>query len=212
LNGDVTADQAISLTLASDTADPIRWCRETPQGLLLGTDGGEWVIAEANTTDPFGPGNVRATPQSSYGTRAIAPIKVQQSVLFVQRGGRKLRESIWGIDTESTKSRDVTVLSDHITRRPASRQMCFQQEPRSTLWATRYDGVMLSFTYNNEQDVYGWHRHPVGGNGLVESVVSIPSPDGSQDDLWMIVRRRSPASRSATSNGSTRATPRARTW
>jgi hypothetical protein len=188
LNGDVTADQAIFATLASDTADPIRWCRETPQGILLGTDGGEWLVAEANNTDPFGPGNVRATFQSAYGSRAIAPIKVQQSLLFVQRGGRKLRESIWGIDTETTKSRDVTVLSDHITRSGIT-SMCFQQEPRSTLWATRYDGVMLSFTYNNEQDVYGWHRHPVGGNGLVECVVSIPSPDGSQDDLWMIVRR-----------------------
>jgi hypothetical protein len=38
--------------------------------------------------------------------------------------------------------------------------------------------------------VYGWHPHPVGGAGLVESVVSIPSPDGNQDDLWMIVRRQ----------------------
>jgi hypothetical protein len=37
----------------------------------------------------------------SYGSRPIAPVKVQHSVLFVQRGGRKLRESIWGIDTEA---------------------------------------------------------------------------------------------------------------
>ena len=188
LNGDVTADQGISLTLASDTADPIRWVREVPHGLLVGTDGGEWLIAEANITDPFGPGNVRATPQSSYGTRAIAPVKVQQSVLYVQRGGRKLREAIWGWDTETIKSRDVTVLSDHVMRTGVT-SMAFQQEPRSTLWATRFDGMLLSFTYNNEQDVYGWHRHPVGGAGIVDCVASIPSPNGDQDDLWMIVRR-----------------------
>jgi hypothetical protein len=64
--------------------------------------------------------------------------------------------------------------------------MAFQQEPRQTLWSTRKDGSLLSFTYDVEQDVYGWHRHPLGGNAFAECVCSIPSPDGQSDDLWLI--------------------------
>jgi hypothetical protein len=37
--------------------------------------------------------------------------------------------------------------------------------------------------------VAGWHRHPIGGEGLAESVAVIPSPDGARDDVWLIVRR-----------------------
>jgi hypothetical protein len=65
----------------------------------------------------------------------------------------------------------------------------YQQEPHSIVWAVRSDGLLLGFTFNREQDVLGWHRHPVGGDGIVECVESIPNPNGTQDDLWMIVRR-----------------------
>ena len=66
--------------------------------------------------------------------------------------------------------------------------MAYQQEPHNILWCVRDDGELLGFTYNREQDVLGWHRHIIG-NGVVESIQHIPSPDGTQDDLWMIVRR-----------------------
>jgi hypothetical protein len=187
-NGEVTDDQAVTLTLASDTADPIRWARETPQGLLVGTDGGEWLIEEADSSLPFSATNAHARRQSAYGTRPIRPVAAQSAILYVQRGGRKVREAMWTIETESIRSRDVTALSEHITQTGIT-SMAFQQEPRSTLWATRKDGLLIAFTYNAEQDVYGWHRHPVGGDGDADCVCSIPSPDGDQDDLWMIVRR-----------------------
>jgi hypothetical protein len=191
-NGDVTAEQAISVTLSSDTADAILWARETSRGLLVGTAGGEWLIAETVATDPLGPGNIQAVPQAAYGSRGMAPVKVQHAVLYMQRGGRKLREAIWAWDTDTVKSRDLTVLSDHITQTGLT-QMAFQQEPRNTLWCTRKDGLLLSFTYNSEQDVYGWHRQPLGagsgGSAQVESICVIPAPDGDQDDLYLIVRR-----------------------
>lgn len=187
-NGDVTDDQAITVSLASDTADSIRWARETPNGLLVGTDGGEWLVDEADTSAPLSPSNIRARRQSAYGTRPIQPVSVQSAILYVQRGGRKLREAMWALESESIKSRDVTVLSEHITEGGIT-SLAFQQEPRSTLWATRADGELLSFTYNLEQDVYGWHRHPMGGEGVADCVASIPSPDGNQDDLWVIVHR-----------------------
>lgn len=185
LNNEVTADQAIILQIASDTADPVRWMRETAQGLLVGTDGGEFLIAESNPNDVLSADNVRCAKQTSYGSRAMAPIGVEHAVLFVQRGGRKLREAIYDTLSETVKSRDLTVLSEHITRGGIT-TMAFQQEPRCTMWLTRQDGSLLSFTYNVEQDVYGWHRHPLGNGAVAECVISIPSPDGQSDDLWMI--------------------------
>jgi len=86
------------------------------------------------------------------------------------------------------KSSDLTVLADHITAGGIV-DITYQQEPHNIVWAVRGDGVLLGFTYNREQDVLGWHRHVIGGNGIVENIEHIPNPSGTQDDLWMIVRR-----------------------
>jgi hypothetical protein len=49
--------------------------------------------------------------------------------------------------------------------------------------------VLVGFTWNNEEQVKGWHRHQIGGGGKVETVAVIPKPDNTGDQLWMVVRR-----------------------
>lgn len=50
-------------------------------------------------------------------------------------------------------------------------------------------GDLIALTFNQEQTIVGWHRHPLGGGARVESIAVIPSPDGANDELWMIVAR-----------------------
>ena len=49
------------------------------------------------------------------------------------------------------------------------------------------DGNLVGFTFNEEQQVIAWHRHPM--IGALETIACIPSPNGNQDDLWMVVNR-----------------------
>jgi len=45
-------------------------------------------------------------------------------------------------------------------------------------------------TYDRQQEVVGWHRHELGGTAAyVESVATIPHPDGDSDQVWLVVRR-----------------------
>jgi hypothetical protein len=57
----------------------------------------------------------------------------------------------------------------------------------------RADGVLISVTYDKDQDVTGWAAHD-GFDGFVESVATIPDTDS--DQLWLVVKR--------TINGSTK--------
>lgn len=47
----------------------------------------------------------------------------------------------------------------------------------------------MGLSYERSEDVVGWHRHRLGGAGVVESVAVIPGPDGARDDLWVVARR-----------------------
>jgi len=43
------------------------------------------------------------------------------------------------------------------------------------------NGALIGFTFNEEQGVTAWHRHPM--IGAVEAIACIPAPNKSQDDL-----------------------------
>jgi len=186
-SGEIAPDQAITIEIASDTVNDVQWLIPS-DGLLIGTSGGEFVCNELTTDEVFGPGNVKIAEQSQYGSRSVLPVRVGNAVLFVQRAGRKLRELQYQFANDRFASTDLTVLSEHITETGIT-DLIYQQEPHSIIWGCKSDGELVGFTFNRNQEVLGWHRHPVGGDGSVECMEAIPSPDGTQDDLWMIVRR-----------------------
>lgn len=194
-SGDVLADSAIRVTIASGQVDPIRWLDADARGLLAGTSGGEFVISAITTTEPFGPTNIQVQPQSTYGSAAVQPARVGAAALFVTRSRQRLREMVFRFEADRYVAPDMTALARHIGKGGIV-ELAYQQEPDAIVWAARADGVLLGFSYDREQDAAGWHRHPLGGAGIVESVATIPSPDATRDDLWLLVKR--------TINGTTR--------
>ena len=193
-SGQVVADRAIQVTISSDQVNTVQWLAPT-QSLLIGTSGAEFACSENTTNEAFAPGNVKIEKQTSEGSRSVAPVGVGYSTLMVQRSGRKVKELSYNFQQNGYVSNDLSVLAEHITR-GGILQTAWHKEPYVAMWAVRADGVLLGFTFNKEQDVLGWHRHILGGSGIVESVCVIPAPDRTRDELWMIVKR--------TINGSTK--------
>lgn len=185
IDGAITADSGFERTIASDRVNTIRWL-SPGDVLLVGTLGDEWAFTESTTTDPFGPANCKTKRQSTYGSNRVAPIRVGSDTLFVQKAGRKVRAMAFRFEEDGFESPDVSVFSEHITK-PGIIDLAFAQEPYSIVWCVRSDGVLVGLTFDREQDVVAWHRHPFS-DGIVESVESIPAPDGSRDDVWVIVR------------------------
>ena len=192
VTGLLTADMAFRFTLSGP--NPVQWMRADRQ-LIVGTTKGEFAIGPLNANAAAGPGNLQGPPQSFHGSIAAQPVQVGSKTLFVQRAGRKIREAGYDFQVDRYVANDTTVRAEHITRSGVT-QLAYQQEPFSLIWAVRADGVLLSFTYSEEQDVRGWSRHILGGTSdaagtatIVESVACIPDPSGQSDQLWLSVKR-----------------------
>jgi len=185
--GQVTADAAIVVTLVSGKINDVQWMTGDDE-LLCGTAGGEFVIGELTNGNPIGPGNVRSRLISQYGSRSIPPIKNGNGQLFIQRAGLKAREISYDSLNLKYASTDATILANHITRSGVV-NVAFTQEPVPVVWVLLADGSLIGYTWSAEQDVRAWHRHPVGGNGFVESMAVIPAIEGDRDELWLCVRR-----------------------
>lgn len=192
--GVITADMSISILTQSDQVNNIRWM--TPyDSLIVGTAGGEFAVQPITTNQVFGPENVTAPQVSAFGSKSIMPVRVSNTVLFVQRSGLKLRDIVYDFLSNKFESKDKTVLSEHVSQSGIN-QLAFQQEPFSIVWMTLANGKLIGFTFNKEQEVEGWHPHKIGGSAVVEAISTIAAPAADRDDLWMICKR--------TVNGSTK--------
>ena len=185
--GQVTADMAITVTLVSGKINDVQWMA-ADKDLVAGTAGGEFAIGELTNGEPLGPANKRSRLISAFGSRGIPPIKNVESLLFIQRSGLKARETFFDFGSDGYKSSDTTVLAEHITASGIT-QMAFAADPDQVVWCIRADGALLGFTWNNEQSVRGWHRHPIGGSGVVESIAVMPAAEGDRSELWLVVKR-----------------------
>jgi len=184
-------DDAISINVAADSNTTLLWC-VSARVLLFGTPGGEMKASADSINAVITPSNVQTRFETRYGCADISPVAVAGAWLFVQRQGRKLRELKYDFSSDGYQARDLTVRADHILNSGIV-QMAYQQEPYSLIWACRADGALVALTYQADESVLGWHRHPLGGNfegglAVVESVASIPGVNG-YDELWLSVKR-----------------------
>jgi hypothetical protein len=157
--------------------------------LSVGTAGGEFIVSQGDQNSPLSPTNTRVVRQTTFGSAAVTPPQVGNSVLFLQRANRKVREYVYQFESDAYTAPDLAILSEHITEGGIV-DMAYQQEPDSIVWLVRRDGVLVGMTYERAQDVVGWHRHIIGGaDAKVESVAVIPNTTGSRDDLWAVIQR-----------------------
>lgn len=196
--GEVTADMGISITLSSGQINDIQWLLPD-KDLIAGTAAGEFSIGELSNGDALGPSNIRAVLQSEYGSKSIQPVKNGSSILFMQRAGIKAREFFYSMGNDGYSSSDAAIMSEHITygngRTINTRgdkmfgvtQMAFVQEPDPIIWMLRTDKQLIGFTWSNEQEVKGWHRHVTDGE--IESIAAIPAVEGDREELWLCVKR-----------------------
>ena len=179
------ADAALEYAIATNKVNVIRWLQPS-RDLIVGTGGGEFKVGRPQG-EPLTPSNVMVTQQTTYGSWTIPPIQVGNAILFAQRARRKLREFSYQYQSDGYIAPDMTLLAEHITA-GYLKDMDYQQEPDSIVWACTSTGSLLSMTYERPEDVVAWAEHKLGGTDVeVESVAVITN--ATQDQLWVSVKR-----------------------
>jgi len=180
----VTDSDSITAPLVSEGVNAIR-SMVSIGDMIAFTAGGTWKIGAGSESSALTPTTVRALQQGYIGTSALTPIIVGSRILYCQELGSTVRDISYQFADNVYKGDDMTMLARHLFKNYNIVDWAFQQEPDGIVWAVRDDGVMLSFTYNKEQDVYAWARHITDGE--YESVATIPG-DG-YTEVYVVVKR-----------------------
>lgn len=177
------ADDAITFAIAGRQVNEIRHIVELGQMMLL-TAGAELLVTEGQD-QVLTPSSFGVRKQSQNGASWVIPAIIDDSIVYVQEKGTRLRDMNYDFTSDKFAGNDLSIMAEHLFEDFTIVDMAYTDEPYGILWAVRSDGVLLGLTYQREHQVWAWHQHIT--DGAVESVASI-SEDG-RDALYLIVKR-----------------------
>lgn len=179
-------DGAVAFQPAVSQQNQTQWIA-TLLRIHLGTSGEEIIMASGNLEEALTPSNVTMRAQSYYGSTAIQPMLLHNSIIFVERNGQRVREmrelSPYVVPTDFVAP-DLTLMAEHVMK-PGITQMDFGRLPDPLAYFIRSDGVMPVMTYNREQNITAWARYVTQGS--YESVAIIFGTPA--DEVWVSVHR-----------------------
>lgn len=176
-------DDAVTFTIAAQEVNEIRHLVPMDD-LLIFTSSAEWKVTEGQD-GVLTPSTIGVRRQSKNGASWVKPVVINDTVLFVQEKGARIRDLNYSFSADKYTGTDVSLMSEHLFEDHEIVAMAYADEPYGILWCVRDDGVLLGLTYLREHEVWGWHQHST--DGLFESVAVI-NEDG-RDAVYVIVNR-----------------------
>ena len=181
VDGGVTDDSAIKADLITRNGFEILHLVPAKDLVIL-TTGNEWIIEGSGVITPA---KINPRPQTMRGSNTCPPQHIGNRIVHVQRSGKTVRDLGYQYDADNYNGDDLTLLATHLTEGHKLVSSAYIQEPNSTLYYVRDDGVLLSLAFIKEQNVFAWSHHKT--DGKYKKVASIPN--GASDVLYVTVER-----------------------
>jgi hypothetical protein len=189
--GVVAASNAISETINADSTNPLFWMVPDLQGVLIGTQAGEFLIL-APTSGSIAPNNITSRRATNIGSSNIEPRRTEHTLSFVKRYGRKLMEYFADVYSGKFSAPNLAEKAQHITRTGVA-EIAYTEAVTPILWGRNTDGSLFGVTYKRDTlstsqgpTYAAWHRQAPGSGRLIESLCAGPSTGGDLDSLTVV--------------------------
>lgn len=191
-DGTVADNMGISEKIKSSDVNTIFWMMPDHSGVILGTQGGEWLVQASTLNEPITPTSIQAHRVTKYGCQNVEPRRTGLSAVFVQRYGQKVNEYISDVYSGKFSATNLSITAKHLTAAIVS-ELAYVAETTPIVWSRKADGSLAGITYKRESpfgtqpaSFAGWHRHDLGTLRTIESIQGGPSVDGQLDSLSLV--------------------------
>lgn len=183
------ASDALLFTLSplQGRSDTIRWLANTDKYIAAGTFGSIRRVFGATEEASIATDEINAKSANSDGVSKASPVVDGATLFYINRAGLSVESIEYNYEVNGYAPDDKNLVTEHITV-TGLKQLARQVGRPTLIWAVRNDGVLLALTYNAKENILGWHRHTIAGDGVVEWIGVMPR-ENNQDQLWMIVQR-----------------------
>ena len=191
-DGTVADNNGISFLADSDGVNATYWMHTDALGIIIGTEGGEWLMQSTTQGLPITPSNVQAHRVTTGKCAPIEAIRTEHTLAVVQKQQRKVMELFADVYSGKFTAPNLMERARHLTANYIE-EIRYQNEITPTVWARDGIGNWFGCTYQRNTlmtsegpTFYGWHRHALGSSRIVESIAVGPSQGGALDALVMV--------------------------
>ena len=175
----------IRRTIGSGPVDRVNWM-ESVRRLVLGTDGAEHSMRASAEDEILTPSNSAVKGFTTQGSHPVQAVKVDNTVVFVQKGGTRIMQAIWGQDYEY-ETADLTTFfpeaGDSIFT-----SLAVQRQPDTRIHCLRTDGSVMILSHDRAENIAAWSKYT--SSGTIEDIVILPGAAGATEDaVYYIVNR-----------------------
>jgi len=176
---------SILRTIGFGPSDPIKWIKSAGQ-LILGTSGDEVVLRSSSYGEALTQLNANIKSGSTQGSANIEPVKIDNTIYFVQRSGVKLYSIDNSASNEAFITLDANIINQDVCEAGVHR-MAVTRQPETRIYVVLDDGNMAVYTVDMSEEVTAWSRLTM--NGDVKDVITLPGAD--EDRVYVVVERGS---------------------
>lgn len=182
----VDDDDSYAHTIASTGQPQTQWLASR-EVLIMGTSLGLFRVRGDGFGNIIAPTRVDAKKRDNEQAAYVEAEECGTPIAFagLKGPGRKIFASVYNESADRFVNEELTILSEQISE-GGILEMAWQNDTRR-LWCIRGDGALVCLTYDETQQVVGWHEHVTDGNFV--SVTTIPGDDDAEDEVWLVVER-----------------------
>ena len=174
------ASDALSFALVAGRVNAVN--QLVSVGNLLAMTSDSIFKVTGGSEDYLTPTNITTRRQNGRGSSRLNPLVVDTVAFYKQQVGSVVRAIGYSFEKDGYPTNDVTIFSPHLFAGFDIISWAYAQEPRSLIWAVRSDGKLLCFTWEEEQQVWGWTLCETDGRFESVCVISEKGADGTTED------------------------------
>lgn len=178
---DDMADSGWDLTIGANQSQKIQWLSSS-KDLIVGTDIGEWVLNDSDSSNPV----PIIKEQSRWGSSVAQGELMMESLFFIPRDKKGVIHSIYSFQIDGYTSEDVTIMASDLFDYGITSHS-IQKDPDPIWWGTTGDGRLLGLLYNRVQDINGWFQCDIQG-AFINQVCCYNNPVKGEEGLMVSVK------------------------
>ena len=178
---DDMADSGWDLTIGANQSQKIQWLSSS-KDLIVGTDIGEWVLNDSDSSNPV----PIIKEQSRWGSSVAQGELMTESLFFIPRDKKGVIQSIYSFQIDGYTSEDVTIMASDLFDYGITSHS-IQKDPDPIWWGTTGDGRLLGLLYNRVQDINGWFQCDIQG-AFINQVCCYNNPVKGEEGLTVSVK------------------------
>lgn len=171
----------IDRSIGTGPVDKINWLVSI-RNLVTGAEGAEYIGRSTEFEEAITPSNFNLRAETTYGSAAVQPVKVDRTVAFIDR--TKARAMELEDSQQGTTTIDLSMLTPELLQ-PNIVRMAVQRRPDTRIHMIRCDGTAVVLVTDRAEDVRAFVT--VETEGLIEDVAVLPGD--IEDEVYYVVTR-----------------------